>query len=373
MIKAAIVGIGNAGNQVAELGFKAYGIPGIALNSSQQDICNVYDIPGLVIGDEKGAGKDRNIAKEFMKAKIRDVLGTKDFSVLIATNEVFFIVSSSGGGTGSGMAPVFADVLTKLYPAKRFIPVGIAPPLKESAAAQQNSLDYMKELRGFRPTYMMYDNETRTRKSTDQMMLDVNRNIVDDIIAIAGIYNTPTPYNSIDEKDTMKIAETPDRLVVVSIEGMNEKDVDEKSIEDRLIEALRQNTHAEIDHDQIIKRMGIITNLNPKLHSTFDTNLPKFREIVGEPVETFEHIYINKDEGETNRVIIIMSGLSVPDDRLKKTVQRRDEALSLSTKTKESSVLDGVDGGIVDDLRKTDKGESITLDGLDDVMSKYFN
>ena len=129
MLKVAIVGIGNAGNQVAELAKKTKGIEGIAINSSEKDISTVSAVKAIVIGDEKGAGKDRNIAKEFIQKSARKLLSESEFTDVIVNNEVIFVVSSTGGGTGSGMAPVLTDVLTRVYPTKRFILVGILPPI----------------------------------------------------------------------------------------------------------------------------------------------------------------------------------------------------------------------------------------------------
>lgn len=374
MLKVAIVGIGNAGNQVAELAKKTKGIEGIAINSSEKDISTVSAVKAIVIGDEKGAGKDRNIAKEFIQKSARKLLSEPEFTDVIVNNEVIFVVSSTGGGTGSGMAPVLTDVLTRVYPTKRFILVGILPPIKESIAAQQNTIEYLKEMRNFNPTYMLYDNNTRADLPTSEMMLAINRQIIEDICVIRGDYQHATPYNSIDEKDMLKIVETEGRLVIASVHNLKEKDIDEKSIEDRLIENLRTNTHTELERDQIIKRLGLIVNLNDKLLKSLDTNLPKLKEIIGEPVEGFEHIYVNNDDSQENLVLTLLSGLSVPDDRIEKIIQRIDEATAQLTKVKESSILDEAQTDFLDQLRgsETSKKEAdIDQIDLDDIFGNY--
>lgn len=372
MLKVAILGIGNAGNQVAELAKKTKGIEGIAINSSEKDISTVSTVKAIIIGDEKGAGKDRNIAKEFIQKSARKLLSEPEFTDVIVNNEVIFVVSSTGGGTGSGMAPVLTDVLTRVYPTKRFILVGILPTIKESIAAQQNTIEYLKEMRNFNPTYMLYDNNTRA-VSTSEMMLAINRQIIEDICVIRGDYQHATPYNSIDEKDMLKIVETEGRLVIASVHNIKEKDIDEKSFEDRLIENLRTNTHAELERDQIIKRLGLIVNLNDKLLKSLDTNLPKLKDLIGEPVEGFEHIYVNNDDSQENLVLTLLSGLSVPDDRIEKIIQRIDEAAQL-TKVKESSILDEVQTDFLYQLRgsETSKKEAdIDQIDLDYIFGNY--
>lgn len=374
MLKVAIIGIGNAGNQVAELANKTKGIEGIAINSSEKDISTVNSVPSIVIGDEKGAGKDRRIAKEFIQRSAKTLLNEKVFTDLIVNNEVIFVVSSTGGGTGSGMSPVLTDILSRVYPTKRFILVGILPTIKESIAAQQNTIEYLKEMRNFKATYMLYDNNIKTELPTSDMMKAINNQIVEDICVIRGDYQHATPFNSIDEKDMLKIIETEGRLVLATTFGFKEKDIGEKSIEERLIETLRNNVHAEIELDQIIKRLGLIVNLNSKLLKTLDTNLPKLKEIVGEPVEGFEHIYLfDESEDKTNLVSVLLSGLSIPDDRIEKIIQRIDEATSKLTKVKESSILDETQTEFLDQLRRSNNSSQQNVDeiDLDDIFSNY--
>ena len=373
MLKIGVIGIGNAGNQVADLA-KRNSIDGIAINTSEKDISTLTDVESIIIGDEKGAGKDRNIAKEFIKVAIKNLLDQKQFINIIEQNEIIFVVSSTGGGTGSGMSPVMVDILTNVYPSKRFILVGILPPIKESIAAQQNTIEYLQETRQLENIrYMLYDNNNYSNMPVSSMLSTVNLEIVEDIKVIRGDYQTPTPYNSIDEKDMMKIIETSGRILIIRTTGMKEKDIDECGIEENLINTLKnRSAHAEIDHDQIVKRLGLIINLNDKVYKTMDTNLLELKSLVGEPIEGFEHIAINNDNESTNRVIIILSGLSVPDDRIEKIMQRITDATTALTRTKESSVLDSFEVGLIESLRGTEPENNKEKEiNLDDIFSKY--
>lgn len=374
MLKIGVIGIGNAGNQVADLAHKSFGIKGIALNSSEKDISNVRSVDGLVIGDEKGAGKDRNVAKKFIQGEAKALLNQEKFVNVIMDSDLIFVVSSTGGGTGSGMSPVFTDVLSRVYPMKKFILIGILPPLKESVAAQQNTIEYLKEINSGSSTYMLYDNNNYTHETTDAMMKTVNQEIVEDMLVIQGEYQMPTQYNSIDEKDMMKITQTYGRIVIARTAGMKEKDIDEKGIEERLVTVIKNNAHAELDRDQIVKRLGLIVNLNEKLNKTLDSNLPTVKDLIGEPIEGFEHIHLSEADGYTNRVIAIASGLSVPDDRITKIIQRIDDVQEALTKVKTSSVLDDTSVDILNDLRTTQEtgGDVAPKEvNLDDIFGSY--
>lgn len=376
MLKVAIIGIGNAGSQVAEYGKRERNIPGVAINSSNKDLINITAIDRILIGDEKGAGKDRNEAKKFMKTHIQDLCKQEKFRNLIESNEVIFVASSIGGGTGSGMSPVLTEILSKMYPSKKFVLIEIYPAISESAAAQQNGIDYLQEVRKFLPhiTYMAYDNNRRVNRPTDKMMLEVNAEIVEDICVLRGDYQYPTPFSSIDEKDALRLIETPGRLCIAKAYNIKEKDLDDKSIEDILIGNLKNVTvAAELDRDRIVKRLGLITNLNNNIHELMDTKLNIFKAFTGEPVEGFEHIYINKAPDESNKVIVILSGLSIPDDRITKMVERIQEAEAEISKVKESSVLDSISTDNISKIRHSstscNEGSNINID---DTFDKYF-
>lgn len=372
MLKICTIGIGNAGNQIAELAMVKYQIPGIAINSSQKDLISVKNIPKIVIGDEKGAGKSRDEAKRFIKMHVKNLLEQEKFINHVESADIIFIISSIGGGTGSGMSPIMTDILSRKFSDKKFVLIEVYPPIGESIAAQQNGLDYLKEVRSFLPNavYMAYDNNRRANLTSPDMMKAVNDEIVEHLLVFRGDYLYPTPYNSIDEKDTMRFISTPGRLAVYMLDDIKEKDFDDQSLEDALINIIKnESTNVELDRDKIVKRLGVITNLNPTLNNLFNVNLTKIKELIGEPVESYEHAYITSKE-ETNRVVLILSGLSIPDDRLNKIVQRIDEGIKELSKVKESSVLDNmVNADTIRDLRNSE-GSSKELD-LDDLFDKY--
>jgi cell division GTPase FtsZ len=92
MLKICTIGIGNAGNQIADLAMSKYQIPGIAINSSQKDLISVNNIPKIVIGDQKGAGKSREEAKRFIKMHIKDLLDQEKFINHIEASDIVFII-----------------------------------------------------------------------------------------------------------------------------------------------------------------------------------------------------------------------------------------------------------------------------------------
>ncbi len=367
MLKVSVIGIGNAGNQVAALA-KDAGFSAMALNSSDKDLSTVRSkVTTLVVGDEKGAGKDRNTAKAFIKESVKEMLAEKHLDEVLIDKDIVLIVSSTGGGSGSGLAPLLQAILSNMYPNTHFIVAGILPSVSESLAAQQNSLEYLQEMKKTNPTYMLFDNGKYEKLGTVSTFQNVNADIVEDLKVIRGDYQGTTPYSSIDEKDSMKIYQTPGRLVIGRVHGFKEKDIDESSIEQRIINRIKQGSTVELEVDRKVKRQGLIVNLSQNLYSTMDNTLPEVKKAFGEPIEGFEHIQI--DDTIESTAILLMSGLSFPDDRIVKTIQKIEEVQSKLTARK-SSILDNLDINEISDIRKDEEKKAANRD-LDEILSAY--
>lgn len=376
MLRVSVIGIGNAGGQVADLAAENSDIKAVAINASENDLNAIHNIPAILVGDKRGAGKDRKTAKEFIRKAAKIVLEKEELKGILNDADVLFVVSSTGGGTGSGMNPLLSDLLSKVYPGVKVILIGILPKLSDSIASQQNTIEFLQEINGNEGlTYSLYDNET-VEGPLNTVLETVNKTIVEDITAVTGVYQTETNLSSIDERDELKILNTTGRLVLANVRNLREKDVDRVSIEEHLVGALKTNTQAELETDRIVKRRGVIARMNSTLFKSFDPNLPKVKSAFGEPLEAFEHTVV--DESATSLVYLLMAGLSMPDDRIIKIQQRIEEATAALSKKKESSVLDNMSTTVIQELRQeevqedTSSQDATTVD-MDDIMSRYFN
>lgn len=331
MLTVGIIGIGNAGSQVATIA-QGENIESVVINSSENDLSTIPDgILKFPLGDLRGAGKNRKEAKTFFKESIKKMLSEETLMKFVESKDVVFIISSTGGGTGSGITPILTQILKTSFLDKTIVTVGILPTLDEAYSTQINTLEYTKELyqKLDKPVYMLYDNDKMKNKATYLMMEDVNRSIVEDIKVLMGYYNNPTKYSSIDEKDMSMIISTTGRIVVASCTGIKEKDLDDETIDDMIIKKIKNCSHAEIQLDKKIKRSGIIANLNESIAQKFDDNLPGLQKVIGSPVEEFRHISINDEKSLPNNVYFIASGLSPITDRIEKINERVSEIESM--------------------------------------------
>lgn len=380
MLKLGILGLGNCGNQIADLGKAMKNIPGLAINTSEKDISNVKHIDTFIIGDSKGAGKDRTIAKTFVKKTVKELLANEKFSGFMKEQEVVVIASSTGGGSGSGIAPMMCHLLSEVYKNTKFIILHVLPSLKESLVAQQNTVEYLQELMNFDATYMSYDNNRQDGVPSNILMSEINKQIIEDLCVLRGDYQIPTVFTSIDEKDTLKILGTKGRLQVARIYDIKEKDLDNRSIEELMIDSIKFSKHmTEFQRDMSVKRTGVILNLNEKINRMIDSNLPLVKSFIGEPVEGFEHIGIIQNNMEIkNNAMLIMSGLSIPDDRIEKISQRIKEVQESLRNESRSSILDSLETSSLDRIRDSinntslvEEEETVEVD-IDDLLSNYF-
>lgn len=382
-LKIGVCGLGNAGSQVA-VQCNALNIPTIGVNSSEMDIDAVRSkskITMICFGQD-GAGLDRNLGKSFVKDNMRAFLGTKEFKDFIDQVDYVFMVSSTSGGTGSSFAPIMTDVLTSLYTnggesktPKYFINVGILPHINESIGNQRNTIEYLKEVTDLGNSYLLFDNNNVKTSSTDEIFTSVNKKIAEYLAVIRGDYSKISPYGMIDDRDFKKIILMPGMIFMNKLDNILEENIKtDQSIEDMLLNNINQKNYmVTIDRDKIVKRRGCIANLAENLRPYFDRDLNKISQVFGEPIEQFNHFAINEDsDSRANYVILIMSGLSLPNNRLRMIIDRVSAVEQALAKKQETSLLRSA----FDKVKTYSNEKEVNITGpsnfdLDDIMGKY--
>lgn len=345
-LKIGILGIGNAGSQVANLG-KQNGFEAYIVNVSKDDVSMTSGVDNAIIGNEMGSGKNRDLAKKYGKAAIKDLIQLEQFSAFINSCQIVFVTYSLAGGTGAALGPMMTAVLKASFRNAddskriRFVNLGIAPAIFESLQGQENMIATLKELQSYESCYGLYDNNNYADYPVQEMMLRINKQIIEDLKVIRGDYNLLSQYNQIDPQDMLNIMSFNGMFRIASAVGFQEKDLGKQSIEDLLLKDIDSGAGIELDRDKIVKCLAPIVNIRQGISAQYNAALPKLHERVGEAAAGFEHYYIIGEDEEhlQNRVHVIMTGLSMPDDRLTKVVQRIEEGKKAQAVTKKSSVL----------------------------------
>ena len=381
MLTVGVIGLGNTGNQIAALAAEELKIPAMAINSSEKDLETIANkIPKILISDtegsSKGAGKNRSLAKTYLKDSILSIISKEDVQSFISDLNVLFLVSSTGGGTGSGTALLMANIISSMFVDTHVIVVGILPVMSEALSAHVNSLEYLNELYGNleNQTYMLYDNDSLYNIPSYKMMDTINREVVKDIDVLRCTFNYTTKYDSIDEQDMKRLISFPGRIMVTRLEDLKERDLDKSSIEDLLISKIKNTNHVELQRDRKVTATGIIVNLSEQVFNDFDNHIPAVREFIGDPDHDFNHLAINEDRKMPNNVFLIMSGMSQVNDRIQKISDRIEEIEERQKIREEESQLDTL--GITELSQKiSSKDAKKTLDtdkiDLANIFSKF--
>ena len=381
MLNVGVIGLGNTGNQIASLAYEQLKIPVMAVNSSEKDLETINNnIPKKLItdadGESKGAGKNRQLAKKYLKDSIMTFLSSEDVQDFVGDLDVLFVVSSTGGGTGSGTSLIMSSIIASMFVDVHVITIGVLPVMNEALSAHVNTLEYLNELYSTLDgqTYMLYDNDKYSGMPSYKMMNLVNEEVVKDIDVLRCTYNYTTKYDSIDEEDMRRLISFPGRILVARLEDIKERDLDKDSIEDLLIKKIKSNAHTEIQRDQKVIATGIIANLSEAVFSEFDNHIEKVRDFIGDPDHDFNHLYVNEERKMPNNVFLIIGGLSVVNDRITKISDRIEEIeQKQKTREEENSLNELGVSELSQKVSSKDKSKKPTASNVDiaGIFSKF--
>ncbi|MEG1520823.1 MAG: cell division protein FtsZ, partial [Clostridia bacterium] len=182
-----VVGVGGWGNSAVER-LKQVGVKGvefIAVNTNQQDLIRSNADKRIQIGEKLtkglGAGSSPNVGKESANES------RKLIAEIIKDTDLLFIACGMGGGTGTGAAPIIAEVAKEL--GILTIAVVTKPFDFEGARRAINAQIGIAEMKKFVDTLVIVPNEKLMQVVPKGTKLADAFNFVDDTLrqAIQGI------------------------------------------------------------------------------------------------------------------------------------------------------------------------------------------
>lgn len=318
-LKLSVVGVGNAGCQAVQLA-KDHNHNVFAINSSEKDLNDTIvdkSINAVLIGNKRGAGKNRTIAKEFLKEELKSLFNNSSFLTVIEPADVVVIVGSTAGGTGSGIGPLLANRIQVTYPGKICIFFGVLPKHSESAQSQFNALECVNEAShdSLKMPYILADLNRFEDDANDVAYKKMSEYIVDCLDILRGDLLVETPYGMIDESDLLTILAEPGYMTIHHLNNITQKKLEEKSTQEMLIESIKTSPAVMIQKDGIVHKMGFMINTPEQVNDPCKSgDFSLIQSFVGFPLDTFLNYSVsNTTKGNIG---LIMSGLSKPIDRL---------------------------------------------------------
>jgi cell division GTPase FtsZ len=378
MLKIGVIGLGNAGNQIARLSDQA-GIRSAAINTSQQDLDNLKggNCPIFKIGHDGGCGKNRNLAIEIIKENYTCLF--KELDSMFDDMDIVYFCGASGGGTASGAMPILTHLFKTKYPEMNFGNIVILPSMYESVITHTNTINCIRDLRNYKVPFMMYDNSRCAEKNPVNLYNSINTQIISDLKILRGdATKITTPYGMIDDQDLYKLINTSGLMKISTISELKENDLDNISIDEMIVKSLKETLSVDIDRDKVIQRMGVILHLPKILLGKIDRSYTALKNYVGTPIEVFEHIAESSDN--TGFISVILTGLSYPENKIIQISKHINDMQSVITVKKEEKFdaiahsVDWTDKVISSDVRRRNETKNKTVasnDQLSDIWKHY--
>ncbi|MFQ5706477.1 MAG: cell division protein FtsZ [bacterium] len=218
-----IIGAGGAGNntisRLLEVGIK--GVEAIAINTDAQDLLFATADHKVLIGKDitngLGAGSDPKIGEDSARENAAEI------EAMIANSDLVFITCGLGGGTGTGSAPIIAEI------AKRSGALTIAvvtlPFTEEGIIRWENAQKGLEQLRSKVDTVIVVQND-RLLEMVPDMPLGAAFKVADEILvnAVKGITELVTEKGlvNLDFADVRTIMQNGGMAMI----GLGESDGD---------------------------------------------------------------------------------------------------------------------------------------------------
>ena len=341
LLNIGVIGMGNAGGMMANLASK-HGFDAMAINASEKDLTLLDgDITKIPVGDGRGTGKSRDEAASFFFNRINLV---QDPTVVdfIGKHDAIVVASSIGGGFGSGSSLMLADVLTKMTGGEKLvIPAGVIPFDDELYTSHKHAIEWLKELGKMDISYLLYDNSIFGNIPKQKAHDRVNEQFVYDLMVMRGdtLYNTAS--GGIDNRDMMTALSIPGRIVTDWIPEIEEAEIVNGSLIATMAKHLKEKSaHAELSDDKVIKASALIYSLDEDFDSYKPSLKKDIQEIFGAHLNDYDNLAdITGDEDEipANSISIILTGLSAPNLRINRLVNRYDQLEADILKARKSS------------------------------------
>lgn len=285
--KVAFIGLGACGSNIALL-FQKKNYHTLFINGSEQDnkalagARNILKLKGF-----DGCGGDREKAEEALANNLEIIEEIKKIK-----EPIVYLVFSTAGSTGSGLAPIMCDVIEELNEeeglGKTICCIAVLPKRNEALQKHINAYNCIKELseKEHIGSCILVDNNKLENLSK----------INSTLVSTLDMFFTENSYSAkgnVDLSERMKMIRQRGAFIVSAVCNGKAKGVE-------LLESLFQkNIFAPIEPDAVVEYMAVINSLEDGI------DIDAVIKAVGIPQNIFQGYGARK-------TITILSGLSFP-------------------------------------------------------------
>jgi len=305
--KIKVVGTGGAGNntinRMTEIGIS--GAETIAINTDAQDLLYTNADVKILIGKELtgglGAGSVPKVGEDAAKESESDI------KKALAGSDMIFITCGLGGGTGTGSAPVIAEISKKMG----CLTVGVVtiPFSMEGNRRYENALIGLERMENTVDTLIVIPNDKLLELAPD-LPLHTAFKIADEILtnAVKGIAELVTKAGLVN-------LDFADIKAVMSNGGVAMIGVGESDTANRAVEAVEKALSNPLLDVDISGASGALINVAGGSDMTLDEARKVVETISSKLDEDARIIWgaqISEDLENTIRTMLIVTGVSSP-------------------------------------------------------------
>tara|TARA_Y100000310_G_scaffold188555_1_gene188522 strand:+ start:6784 stop:7899 length:1116 start_codon:yes stop_codon:yes gene_type:complete len=302
-----VIGVGGGGGNTTSR-MREIGISGgeiIAINTDAQDLLYANADQKILIGRELlkglGAGSNPKIGAEAAREQNQEI------KKKLSNSDLVFITCGLGGGTGTGAAPIVAEIAKK----QGALTIGVVtlPFTVEGPKRIENAIEGLERMEGIVDTLIVIPNDKLLDLAPD-LPLPTAFKVADEILtnAVKGITELVTKSGlvNLDFADIRAVMENGG----VSLIGMGESDSSDRALE--AVDKAINNPLLDVD---IKNAGGALVNV---LGGT-DLALEEYKQIIqkiGEQLSPTAKLIsgaqISKDLEKSIKVMVIITGVKSP-------------------------------------------------------------
>lgn len=307
-VKIKVVGVGGGGSNAVDgmVDAKINGVDFISVNTDKQALCRSKAEYKVQIGEKLtkglGAGADPEVGRKAAEESKNEIIK------LLEDSEMVFITAGMGGGTGTGAAPVIAQIAKEM--GKLTVGVVTKPFTFEGRKRMKQAETGIEELKSKVDTLITIPNDRLlqvVQKNTSMLQAfsiadDVLRQAiqsVSELIKVPGIIN-------LDFADVKRI---------MGDKGLAHIGIGSAKGDNKAIEAVRQAIESPLLETSIVGARGVILNISGGL----DLSLVEINEASNiiyeschEDVDLIFGANVKEDLGDEVTVTVIATGFD-PD------------------------------------------------------------
>lgn len=299
-----VVGCGGAGNntvtRISEVGI--IGAETIAVNTDAQDLLYTTSDRKILIGKElthgMGAGSDPKVGEEAAKETEHDI------KEVLTGADMVFVTCGLGGGTGTGSAPVVADLAKKM--GALVVGVVTLPFSMEGNRRYDNALGGLERLEAVTDTLIVIPNDKLLELAPDLPLLTAFK-VADEILtnAVKGIAELVTKPGLIN-------LDFADIRAVMGGGGVALIGVGESDSENRAVEAVEKAINNPLLDVDTSGASGALINISGGPDMTLE-EARKVVETVSQKLDQNAKVIwgaqIYEDLARTVRAMLIVTGV----------------------------------------------------------------